>query len=86
MGILSWIILGALAGWLVSLIVKTNFEQGMFGNIVVGIIGALIGGFLGSKLLGIDVTGINITSILLAVGGGVLFVFLLSAVTGRKAV
>lgn len=86
MGIISWILLGALAGWIVSLIMGTNAQQGAIGNIVVGIVGALIGGFLGSKLLGLDVTGLNITSLLLAIGGGVIFAFIMGSITGHKSV
>jgi uncharacterized membrane protein YeaQ/YmgE (transglycosylase-associated protein family) len=85
MGILTWIILGALSGWIVSLIVKTNGQQGMVGNIVIGVVGAVIGGFVGSKLFGLNVSGLNITSILLAVGGGLIFTFILNAVIGKKS-
>ena len=46
MGIIVWIIFGALAGWVASMKLKTNDEQGPIGNIVVGIVGALLGGFL----------------------------------------
>lgn len=86
MGIISWIILGAVAGWIVSLIVKTDAQQGAIGNIIVGIVGALLGGFLGSAIFGLDVTGLNLTSLLLAVGGGVLFAFILGVLTGKKSV
>lgn len=47
MGLIGWIVLGALAYWLASLINKTNREQGWIGNIVLGIVGALVGGPLG---------------------------------------
>ena len=86
MGILSWIILGALSGWIASLILKTNAEQGALGNIIMGIVGALIGGFLGSWLFGVDISGINITSVLLAVLGALVFAFALSLITGKKSV
>jgi uncharacterized membrane protein YeaQ/YmgE (transglycosylase-associated protein family) len=46
MGIISWIIFGALAGWVASLLAGTNRRQGCLGNIFVGIVGALLGGFL----------------------------------------
>ena len=86
MGIISWIIFGALAGWLVSLIMKTNGKQGAFGNIVVGIVGAIIGGWLGGKLFDVTVTGFNIKSLLVAIVGGIIFTVILGAITGKKAV
>src|SRR5829696_1799104 len=52
LGIISWIIIGALAGWVASLIAGTNREQGWLENIIVGIISALLGGFLFSPLTG----------------------------------
>ena len=73
MGILSWIVFGALAGWVASLIMGTNQRQGCLGNIIVGIVGALLGGFL------IDLLGrgganfaFNIRSFIVAVVGAVL--------------
>ncbi len=84
MGIISWIILGALSGWIVSIIVKTNAKQGFLGNVAVGVIGALLGGFLGSRLFDVDVSGLNFKSILVAVVGGLVFVAIWNLVTGRK--
>ena len=78
MGLLSWIIVGAIAGFLAEQVTKG--QQSWVMNIVVGIVGALIGGFLSSQLLGIDVTGINITSILIAFVGALILVFVLRAV------
>ncbi len=46
MGVLAWIILGGLAGWIASIIMNTNEDQGIFLNIVVGIVGAVLGGFI----------------------------------------
>ena len=71
--IIVWIIVGALAGWLASLVMKTNQEQGLIADIIVGIIGAFIGGFV-LNLLGIGgaVTGLNIASILTAFIGAVI--------------
>jgi uncharacterized membrane protein YeaQ/YmgE (transglycosylase-associated protein family) len=76
--IIVWIIVGAIAGWLASIVMKTNREQGLLMDIVVGIIGAFIGGFLLSALgVGGAVTGLNITSILTAFIGAVVFLAIL---------
>lgn len=80
MGIIAWIILGALAGWLASMIVGNNKEQGAFGNIVVGIIGAMIGGFIFDLLGGSGVTGFNIYSLLVAVIGATILLLILRAI------
>ncbi|MEZ4864281.1 MAG: GlsB/YeaQ/YmgE family stress response membrane protein [Caldilineaceae bacterium] len=69
MGILAWIILGAIAGWLAGMI--TGRGGGLLTNIVVGIVGALIGGFLMNTVGGAGVTGFNLYSILVAVLGAV---------------
>lgn len=77
---IAWIILGALAGWIASKIMKTDAQMGAIANIVVGIIGAFIGGFLGTRLLGLDVTGLNISSILLSVLGSVILLAIIGAI------
>ena len=70
MGILTWIIIGGLAGWVASMIMKTDAQQGAIANIVVGIIGALIGGWLMSMLGGNpDVMSFSIESFLVALLG-----------------
>ncbi len=69
MNIITWIIFGALAGWLSSKIMKTDAQQGALANIVVGIVGAMIGGFIFNLLGGSDVTGFNLYSLLVAVVG-----------------
>ena len=58
-----WIILGGLIGWLASLVMRTSAQQGIFLNIVVGIIGAMLGGFLISPLLGVATINQNDFSI-----------------------
>lgn len=70
--IIAWILFGALAGWIASIIMKTNAEQGALGNIIVGIIGAFIGGFLVRSLTGNEVTGFNFGSLLVAILGAVI--------------
>jgi len=86
MGILAWIVIGALAGWITSIILKTNSQQGAIGNIITGIVGALIGGYLGSAFFNLDITGINLMSIILAVSGSLIFAFLIGIITGKKSV
>ena len=71
MGIITWIIFGALAGWLASIITGRNRQMGCIANIVVGIVGAIIGGFLMSFIGGSGVTGFNLYSFFVAVVGAV---------------
>ncbi len=85
MGIIAWIVVGLIAGWLAGLVMKGG-GYGVVGDIVLGIIGAVVGGFLAGQFLGLDVSGINITSILIAFIGAVIVVFLARMVTGRRAV
>ncbi|MFC3815357.1 GlsB/YeaQ/YmgE family stress response membrane protein [Lysobacter sp. GCM10012299] len=60
MGILVWLIVGGIIGWVASLIMKTDAQQGLFLNIIVGIIGAFIGGWLGGLVgLGGDINSGN---------------------------
>lgn len=80
MSIIAWIILGAIAGWIASIIMKTNEQQGIIGNIVVGIVGALLGGFLVSLLGGDGMTGFNLYSLLVAVGGAVLLLAVMRSI------
>ena len=74
MGIIIWLIVGGLIGWVASLIMKTDGQQGIILNVVVGIIGALIGGFLGPMLGmggGINSSGIDMMSILASLIGAI---------------
>jgi uncharacterized membrane protein YeaQ/YmgE (transglycosylase-associated protein family) len=71
--LLIWIIVGAVAGWLASIVMKTNSSQGLLSDIIVGILGGLIGGFVLNALgVGGAVSGINITSILVAFIGAII--------------
>ena len=84
LGIFSWIILGALAGWLAGIITGTARRQGCFWDIVVGIVGALIGGFLFFVVLGIrEITGF-IGSLVIAVIGAVILLVIVKAIRGRR--
>ncbi|HEY6073195.1 MAG TPA: GlsB/YeaQ/YmgE family stress response membrane protein [Anaerolineales bacterium] len=75
MNIIFWIVLGALAGWIASMIMGRNAQMGALANIVVGIIGALIGGFIMNSLGAGGVSGFNLYSVLVAIGGAVVLLF-----------
>jgi len=85
MGILAWLVVGLIAGWLASMVMRGG-GYGLIGDIIVGIVGALIGGFLASTLLKIPdaVNGINITSILVAFVGAVILIAILRLFSGRR--
>lgn len=75
MGILGYIILGGLAGWVASMLTGDNGRLGIIGNIIVGVIGAFIGGFIATALGGNGVTGFNIYSFLVAIGGAIVLLW-----------
>lgn len=84
MGIISWLVVGAIAGYLAGYIVKGDESLGVLGHIVLGIVGALIGGFLAGLLTGGGdyITGINITTVVVAVIGAVIAVVAYNAIRG----
>lgn len=84
MGIILWIIFGALVGWIASMIAGTNREQGAIANIVVGILGAFIGGAVASWAGIGDISGFNISSFLIALAGSVVLLFIYKAVRGNS--
>ena len=86
MGIISWLVVGAIAGWLAGLLVKGDERFGVIGHIVLGIVGAVIGGFVAGLLTGGNdyVTGINITTIVVATIGAIIAVVGFNAITGRS--
>lgn len=79
MGIILWIIFGALAGWIASLIMKTDQQQNTGFDILLGIIGSVVGGFLMGTIGQSGVTGFNVESLFVAVIGSVVVIFI-----GRK--
>lgn len=87
MGLILWLIFGALAGWLASLINKTNRHQGWIGNIVLGIVGALVGGFLWNLVSGDGFdAGFNIGSLIIAIVGALIVSYLFTMLTGKRGV
>jgi uncharacterized membrane protein YeaQ/YmgE (transglycosylase-associated protein family) len=85
--ILAWIIVGGIAGWLASLLVRGG-GIGIVGDIIVGIVGALIGGFVLSLLLPgtFGFTGFNLGSLIIAFIGAVILLFIVKLFTGSRAV
>ena len=85
MCILTWIILGAVAGTIGKLIMPGNDPGGFIITILLGIAGALVGGFIASALGFGGVNGLNIWSIVIAVLGAILLLFIYRLVMGRRA-
>lgn len=84
MGWLAWLIVGAIAGWLASMVMGTNRRQGLLMDIVVGIVGAVIGGVLFNAIGGAGVTGFSIWSIFVAFTGAVVLLALIRLFSGRR--
>jgi len=84
-GIIAWIVLGAIAGWITNMIMGGG--EGVIATIVLGIIGAIVGGFLAGSVLKVaDVTGVNIESIIVAVVGAIIVVAVYRMVMTRRTV
>lgn len=83
MGIISWIVVGLIAGWLAGMVIKGN-GYGVIGDIVLGIVGAIVGGYLGATFLGVGISGINVETILVAAVGAVIVVYV-SRLIKRRA-
>jgi uncharacterized membrane protein YeaQ/YmgE (transglycosylase-associated protein family) len=82
MSIIAWIVLGLIAGWLAGVLVH-GAGYGIFGDIVLGILGALVGGWITSALLGVDVSGFNLESLLIAVFGAMVIIVIGRLLSGR---
>ena len=86
LGWLSWIIFGALAGWIASIIAGRNSRGGCLWNIIVGIIGAFLGGWIYSLVTGHAlVVGWTWTAFLVSVLGAIVFLAILNLLFGRRA-
>ncbi len=86
MGIISWLVVGAIAGYLAGYLVKGDESLGVIGHVALGIVGGLVGGFLAGLITGGDyTTGINITTIVVAVIGAVILVVGYNLIRGRTS-
>jgi uncharacterized membrane protein YeaQ/YmgE (transglycosylase-associated protein family) len=82
MGIIIWLIIGGVVGWLASIIMKTDGQQGILLNVVVGIVGALLAGFLISPLLGIGTinSGLSVGTFLVSLGGAIILLAIVNLI------
>jgi len=85
MGILSWIVVGLIAGWLAGMVMKGS-GFGLVVNIIVGVVGALLGGWIATTFLniGAGMSGINLESILIAFAGAVVLLLILGLLGGSR--
>ena len=81
MGIIGWIIIGIVAGWLAEKVM--GLSHGLITNLIVGIVGAILGGWISGTFLGIDVGGFNVVTLIVAFLGACLLLFLLGLVKRR---
>lgn len=86
MGWLAWLVVGAAAGWLASIVMKTNRQQGLLMDIVVGIVGAFVGGLLFNQFGAAGITGFNVWSLFVAFTGAVVLLVGLRLLTGERRI
>jgi uncharacterized membrane protein YeaQ/YmgE (transglycosylase-associated protein family) len=86
-GIIMWVIIGALAGWIGSKIMGTDARQGGLANIILGVVGAVVGGFIARSVFG-DSSANNglVASFLVALLGACIVIGVYKAVAGRRRI
>lgn len=84
MGIIAFVILGGVAGWIASLVMGTDAQQGLVLNVIVGIIGAFLGGLIFNFFGSVGVTGFNIYSLIVATLGASVLIWIVQAVSGTR--
>ena len=80
MNILSWILFGLIVGLIANAIEPSHKSGGLFGSILLGIVGALVGGFLANLIFGVSIAGFNTAAFLVAIAGSLLLLFFGKAV------
>jgi len=86
MNLIIWLVVGGVVGWVASLIMKTDAQQGLFLNVVVGIVGALIGGWLLSPLVGagtLNQGDFSLPGLLVSLVGAVVLLFVVNLIRRR---
>ena len=87
MNFIIWLVVGGVIGWIASLIMKTDAQQGLFLNVVVGIIGALLGGWLLSPLVGagtLNQGDFSVMGLLVSLAGAIILLFLVNLIRRRS--
>ena len=84
MGIIGWIVIGALAGWIASTFTGNNERMGAGANILVGIIGGFLGGLVMNLIGGVGITGFNIWSLFVSIIGAIILLLIINLIR-RKA-
>jgi uncharacterized membrane protein YeaQ/YmgE (transglycosylase-associated protein family) len=87
MNFIVWLVVGGIIGWIASLIMKTDAQQGLFLNIVVGIVGALLGGWLISPLVGegtVNQGDFSLGGLLVSLAGAIILLFLVNLIRKRS--
>jgi uncharacterized membrane protein YeaQ/YmgE (transglycosylase-associated protein family) len=83
MSILAWLVIGIVAGWIANMLMSSG-RGGLLADLALGVVGAILGGFIGGLLLGGDyITGINLTTLLVSVIGAIVVVAIYRAATGQ---
>jgi uncharacterized membrane protein YeaQ/YmgE (transglycosylase-associated protein family) len=85
MGILAWIVLGLIAGAIAKAIMPGDDPGGIIVTILIGIVGAFLGGFLGNLITGTGLNGFSLWSILLAIAGALLLLWIYRLTTRGRA-
>jgi uncharacterized membrane protein YeaQ/YmgE (transglycosylase-associated protein family) len=85
MSILAWIVLGLIAGAIAKAIMPGNDPGGLIVTMLIGVVGAFIGGFLGNMLFGLGLTGFSWQSLLLAILGALLLLWIYRMTTRTRA-
>jgi uncharacterized membrane protein YeaQ/YmgE (transglycosylase-associated protein family) len=87
MNIIIWLVIGGLVGWVASKVMNTDAQQGIILNVVVGIVGALLGGWLLSPLVGastINQGNFSVAGLLVSLGGAIALLAIVRLVSGRR--
>lgn len=84
MGLIGFIIFGGIAGWIASMITKNNKQMGIIANVIVGLLGSIIGGFIASELGFGKITEFSIRNLIIAIFGSVILLWIVNFITGKR--